>query len=160
MSVERPRYVLDVRHQPQLLTIKRREYIPQQQQLGQIIITFLCISTLGLHSQACQSVYRLGNYWFHDTKLVEGFLGDGHMRRRCTDQPIQPPCVYNSTTIAVQQYTRKKQEQKSRDRGIWTNILGVSRTKKQKKNSRDTAAYSWRSACPESSALPLSQKEM
>ena len=55
-----------------------REYIPQQQQLGQIvIITVLFISKLGLHSQACQSVYRLGNYWFHDAKLVEGFLSDG-----------------------------------------------------------------------------------
>ena len=74
MSVKRlPGIVLNVRHQ--LLTLKIREYIPQQQ-LGQII-TVLFISTLGLHSQACQSVYRLGNYWFHDTKLVEGFLSDG-----------------------------------------------------------------------------------
>ena len=112
-----------------------KEYIPQQQ-LGQIIITVLFISRLGLHSQARQSVYRLSKDWFHDTKLVEGFLGDGHMRRRCTDQPIQPPCVYNSTTIAVQQYTRKKQEQTSRDRGIWTNILGVRRKKKEKKTAQ------------------------
>ena len=92
----------------------------------------------------------------------------GHMRRRCTDQPTHPscvysskaqytaekpihqqptnsPCVYNRAT-AVQQCSRKKQKQKSRDRGIWTNCrLGY---------------LHWRSACPESSALPLSQKEM
>ena len=66
MSVERPSYVRDVRHQPQLLTIEIREYISKQQQLGQIVINALFISTLGLHSQACQSVYRLGNYWLND----------------------------------------------------------------------------------------------
>ena len=52
-----------------------REYIPQQQP-GQIIVIFSCVSTLGLHSQAFQSVYRLDNSWFHDKKLVEGFRGD------------------------------------------------------------------------------------
>ena len=77
MSVERPSYVLDVRQQLTVDNKNTTEYIPQQQQLGQVIITVLLISTLGLHSQACQSVYRLGNYWFYDTKLVEGFLSDG-----------------------------------------------------------------------------------
>ena len=68
--------VLYIRHQ--LLPIKIREtIIPQQPQLGEIFITVLFISTLGLYSQACQSVCRLGNYRFHDTKLVEGFLSDG-----------------------------------------------------------------------------------
>ena len=72
MSVKRPSYLMSDTNIA-VDNKKTREYIPQQQQLGQIIITVLFISRLGLHSQACQSVYRLGNYWFHDTKLVEGF---------------------------------------------------------------------------------------
>ena len=89
----------------------------------------------------------------------------GHMSRRCTDEPTHPPCVYNSksqytaqkpihqqpmnppcvynSTTAEQQYssTAEKKKQKSRDRGIWTSILGVSRKKKGKKNSRQGGVF-------------------
>ena len=69
--------VLDARHHLTAVDNKTREsIIPQQQQLGQVMITVF-ISTLGLHSQACQSMYRLSNYWFHNTKLVECFQSDG-----------------------------------------------------------------------------------
>ena len=137
--------VIDVRHQ--LLTTKIRETISQQQ-LGQIIITVLFISTLGLHSQACQPVYRLSNYWFYDTKLVEGFLNNGPhasmyrsphplthpvlqqyvvwhrskaehtVEKPIHQQPTNLPCVYNSSTAVVQQYNRKKKKKKTGDRGI------------------------------------------
>ena len=139
-SVERPSYVRDVRHQLQLTADNKntRDCIPQQQQLGQIILTVLFISTLGLHSQACQSACRLGNYRFHDRKLVEGFLSDGshtssmyrstqppnhpvlqqcvvwynskaqYTAERPIQQPTNLPCVYDSTTTAAVQQYSRK----------------------------------------------------
>ena len=136
MSVERPSYVRDVRHQPQLLTIEIREYISKQQQLGQIVINALFISTLGLHSQACQSVHGLGNYWFHDTKLVDGFLSDGphassiyrsthplthhvcttvkHSTQQKNPSTNSYPRTYHvCTTVQQLQHSRKKRSKKA-----------------------------------------------
>ena len=153
--------VIDVRHQ--LLTTRIRETISQQQQLGQIIITVLFISTLGLHSQACQPVYRLSNYWFYDTKLVESFLSNGPhaltmyrsphplthpvlqqyvvwyrskaqhtVEKPIHQQPTNLPCVYNSTTAVVQQYSRKKKKAKKAGTGVFElAYLGLAGTKKK-----------------------------
>ena len=178
-----------MRHQ--LLPIKIREtIIPQQPQLGEIFITVLFRSTLGLYSQACQSVCRLGNYRFHDTKLVERFLSDGphtssmywstyppthpvlqqyvvwynskaqYTAEKPIQQPTNLPCVYDSTTTVVVQQYSRKK--KKQKSGDRGIWTNVLRVgRTPPPPSRDRVGFlNRRSACPEYRALPLSQKEM